>query len=129
MRSKYPNARLQTRESIALPRNATILGVAVGLASGLWRCTTLGWDPLGGLVFGLIVGLIFASTKGGGAFCVQHLIVRLMLWRRGVASWYYVRFLDYAADLIFLRKVGGGYIFVHRMLMEYFAAQYRPQRS
>jgi len=29
---------------------------------------------------------------------------------------------DYAADRIFLRKVGGGYIFIHRMLMEYFAA-------
>jgi len=29
---------------------------------------------------------------------------------------------DPAADRIFLRKVGGGYIFIHRMLMEYFAA-------
>jgi len=27
-----------------------------------------------------------------------------------------------AADRIFLRKVGGGYIFIHRMVMEYFAA-------
>jgi len=27
-----------------------------------------------------------------------------------------------ATDRIFLRKVGGGYIFIHRMLMEYFAA-------
>jgi hypothetical protein len=25
---------------------------------------------------------------------------------------------DYAADRIFLRKVGGGYIFIHRMLMD-----------
>jgi hypothetical protein len=30
--------------------------------------------------------------------------------------------LDYATDRIFLRKVGGGYIFIHRMLMEYFVA-------
>ena len=30
--------------------------------------------------------------------------------------------LDYAAQLVLLHKVGGGYIFVHRMLMEYFAA-------
>ncbi len=28
----------------------------------------------------------------------------------------------YATDRIFLRKVGGGYIFIHRVLMEYFAA-------
>jgi hypothetical protein len=33
-----------------------------------------------------------------------------------------VPFLDYAAERIFLRKVGGGYIFIHRYLMEYFAA-------
>jgi hypothetical protein len=34
----------------------------------------------------------------------------------------FVRFLDYAAERIFLRKVGGGYIFVHRLLLEYFAS-------
>jgi hypothetical protein len=33
----------------------------------------------------------------------------------------YIRFLDYAAERVFLRKVGGGYIFTHRLLMEYFA--------
>ena len=33
-----------------------------------------------------------------------------------------IHFLNYAADLIFLRKVGGGYIFVHRLLQEYFAS-------
>jgi hypothetical protein len=30
---------------------------------------------------------------------------------------HYVRFLDYAAERIFLRKVGG-HIFIHRMLLE-----------
>ena len=34
----------------------------------------------------------------------------------------YAHFLDYATKLIFLRKVGGGYIFIHRMLLEHFAA-------
>jgi hypothetical protein len=32
-----------------------------------------------------------------------------------------VKFLDHCAKLIFLKKVGGGYIFVHRMLLDYFA--------
>ncbi len=32
------------------------------------------------------------------------------------------RFIDYAAECILLRKVGGGYIFVHRLLLEYFAS-------
>jgi len=35
---------------------------------------------------------------------------------------HYSAFLDYCAERIFLRKVGGGYIFVHRLLMEYFAS-------
>ena len=41
--------------------------------------------------------------------------------------WNYARFLDYAAEeLNFLQKVGGGYIFVHRYLLEYFAAMELP---
>jgi hypothetical protein len=34
----------------------------------------------------------------------------------------YARFLDYCTDRIFLRKGGGGYIFIHRLLLEHFAA-------
>jgi hypothetical protein len=31
---------------------------------------------------------------------------------------------SHSKDLIFLRRVGGGYIFVHRLLMEHFAEMY-----
>ena len=44
------------------------------------------------------------------------------MWRNDYAPWNYVRFLDYAAERVFLRQVGGGYIFTHRLLMEYFAS-------
>jgi hypothetical protein len=40
--------------------------------------------------------------------------------------------LNHCVDLIFLRRVGGGYIFVHRLLMEHFAEMYvetPPQRE
>jgi hypothetical protein len=30
-------------------------------------------------------------------------------------------FLDEAADRLLLRKVGGGYVFVHRLLLDHFA--------
>jgi len=39
--------------------------------------------------------------------------------------WNLGRFLDYAAERIFLQKVGGGYIFVHRLLQDYFASLYQ----
>ena len=53
--------------------------------------------------------------------------LRRLLVHAGVAPWRYVEFLDHAARLILLRKVGGGYIFVHRLLLDYFAARYTQQ--
>jgi hypothetical protein len=48
--------------------------------------------------------------------------LRFLLWRNDYALQSYIRFLDYAAERVFLRKVGGGgYIFTHRLLMDYFA--------
>lgn len=67
-----------------------------------------------------IFGLNFGLFRGFPA-CIQHFIVRLILYRNNYIPWNYARFLDYATDRIFLQKVGGGYIFIHRMLMEHFA--------
>jgi hypothetical protein len=80
----------------------------------------LGGGLFDGLFFGLIFGLFFGLNKGGSAY-LKHYVLRFLLWRNGCAPWKYVRFLDYAAERVFLRKVGGGYIFTHRLLMEYFA--------
>lgn len=73
------------------------------------------------LPFALLIGLIVWLVNGGRA-CIQHSILRLLLWRYDYAPLRYVQFLEHAKDLLFLRRVGGGYIFVHRMLMEHFAA-------
>jgi hypothetical protein len=40
---------------------------------------------------------------------------------RGSTPFNFIKFLDQCARLIFLKKVGGGYIFIHRVLLEYFA--------
>jgi hypothetical protein len=66
-------------------------------------------------------GTIVGWLRNGGRANLQHLVLRLILWRNDLAHLRYVRFLDYAAERIFLRKVGGGYIFVHRLLQDYFA--------
>jgi hypothetical protein len=39
-----------------------------------------------------------------------------------------VPFLDHAAERIFLRKVGG-YIFIHRMLLDYFAVLHAKDKQ
>jgi hypothetical protein len=67
----------------------------------------------------LIVGLKF-----GGIAIILHYFLRLFLARNNLLPWRLVPFLDHCVDLIFLRRVGGGYIFVHRLLMEHFAEMY-----
>jgi tetratricopeptide (TPR) repeat protein len=85
-----------------------------------------------GFAIGLFVGMSVVATSrslsnkltraqwGGGVAAIKHYTLRLVLAWNKDAPLNLVRFLDYAAERILLRKVGGGYIFVHRMLLEYF---------
>ena len=71
-------------------------------------------------IYGTFFGLI-AFLWYGGLNVVKHYTLRFILWRTNALPLNCAPFLDYAAERIFLRKVGGGYIFVHRLLLEYFA--------
>jgi eukaryotic-like serine/threonine-protein kinase len=93
--------------------NWQISGLTAGLAAGL----------ISGLIFGLIVGL-----NRGGSAAIKHYALRLTLWLSGYTPFNFVKFLDQCAKLILLKKVGGGYIFIHRMVLEYFA-EMAPSRS
>jgi hypothetical protein len=104
------------RQSI---RHAVGIGLITGLFLGLGLLPAVGL--VGGLVGGFALGLFFGLSKGGGMAVVHHVTLLFIFRRNGDIPPDYLRFLDYAADRIFLRKVGGGYIFIHRMLMEYFA--------
>ncbi len=103
-------------------------GLVGGLVGGLAFGLTVGLDD--GLAFGLTVGLVAGLVAGpifgllyGGATVLQHYTLRWMLSRNGSLPFRdLIPFLDYCAERIFLRKVGGGYIFVHRLLMEHFAS-------
>ncbi|MBN2502957.1 MAG: NACHT domain-containing protein [Anaerolineales bacterium] len=80
-----------------------------------------------GIVSGLMIGagLIFLASIFPFLDYVRltttHYILRYALSSDGQIPWKFNRFLDYAAERTLLRKKGGGYIFIHRMLMEYFA--------
>jgi hypothetical protein len=106
--------------------------LAVGLVFGLGAAVFFGsldaHDLLDILVAGLNVGLVCGLFSGmlgalvfGAQSCLSHLALRLVVWWHNLAPWKYAQFLDTAVDRIFLRNVGGGYIFVHRLLLEYFA--------
>lgn len=111
-------------------RSALVAGLIVGLvisvgfawvgllSEGPYASVTVAW--IGGLSSGLL-GAIIGALAFGGYAVLSHLALRFVLWRAHAMPWRYERFLDYAAERIFLRKVGGGYIFVHRLLLEHFA--------
>ena len=80
----------------------------------------------GGLTIGLIFGLSFGLFFGG-LTCIKHFVLRLILYFTKCAPWNYAKFLDWASDKLFLQKVGGGYIFIHRSLMEHFAEMENDQ--
>ncbi|GHO89401.1 helix-turn-helix domain-containing protein [Dictyobacter formicarum] len=116
-------------------RNALIaacfFGVVGGIASGLVCGTAFGWIgqlphwPTIGIGFAFIGGAIFAlqaSMLNGGIACIEHYMLRLYLWKAGHIPWKYRRFLDYAAKQILLQKIGGGYMFSHRLLLEHFTS-------
>jgi hypothetical protein len=95
----------------------------VGLLSGR-QITQMSFDLTIGPIFGLGIGLFFGLRYGITAL-IQHYTLRSILIVNKLLSKQLIPFLDYCVDLIFLRRVGGGYIFVHRLLMEHFAEMYK----
>jgi DNA polymerase III delta prime subunit len=127
--------RLKPNQGIWLSaRNGVLTGLANGLCLGLvvglvvGQFASLVWALLVGLTTGVGIGLIFGLASGGFA-CIQQAILRLLLQRAGVVPHHYVRFLDEAAGCILLRNVGGGYSFVHRLLLDYFAGLEKKDRK
>jgi serine/threonine protein kinase len=83
----------------------------------------LGWKlgALYGLSYGFFGGAIAGFIFGGGQACLKHFVLRSILYRNHYIPWSYARFLNYATEHAFLQRVGGGYIFIHRLLLEHFA--------
>ena len=72
------------------------------------------------MIFGL-TGALAGGWNRGGSAVITHYTLRLVLWRKGYTPFSFIKFLYHCARLILLKKVGGGYISIHRMLLYYFA--------
>jgi NACHT domain-containing protein len=103
------------------------IGLAVGLLSGLVFWVIDG--PADGLIVGLLTWVVFGlgaalmvGLRRGGEAYLRHQVLRQLLVRNRSIPRDYVAFLEYASRLILLRRRGGAYEFVHRLLLEYFAA-------
>lgn len=121
--TNYPGQRL--KQTLYNAIIVGIFGLTFGLSFGLIFSLGLGLGY--GMNFGLGFGLSFGLGFGlffGILGLIQHHILRLLLTKDKILPKRLISFLNYAVDLIFLRRVGGSYIFVHRLLMEHFAEMY-----
>ncbi len=94
----------------------SLLGLQIAWMAALpWLCGAA-------LLLGLTSGLAY-----GGFAALQFHWLRSLLYRLGAIPDGYVRFLDYAAERSLLRRVGGGYTFMHALLLDYFAKRNGPR--
>jgi hypothetical protein len=127
-------------------RNGTLLGLIAGILCGLVALLNaiingtlfyglsyglnrgLSYGPSYGLSYGLsvalmatIIGALIAWFSTGGLAGLRHLLLRLLLARASLLPWRTIRFLDKTTRRVLLYRDGGGYRFIHRLLLEYFA--------
>jgi len=109
-------------------RNSLFGGVFVGLIVIVGLACVQAVTIINVWFFGSIIGMIGALWYGG-LDVIQHYTLRLILIIQSHTPANYARFLDYAVDRIFLQKVGGGYRFIHRLLLEHFAEMYEWEKK
>jgi len=76
-----------------------------------------------GVGWGLMAAIAVA-LRFGGVDSIRHYVLRWMLHKDKCIPDEYEDFLDNASNLVFLRKVGGGYMFIHQLLLAHFSRLY-----
>ncbi|MEM9274484.1 MAG: hypothetical protein AAGA80_16185 [Cyanobacteria bacterium P01_F01_bin.143] len=101
---------------VLVPLILMIIAQVIGLLSN--------FAIAGLLIVAEIICLIFWMRFGlgkAGIAIIQHLALRIVIFRNGYQPWNYARFLDYADEIIFMKKRSGGYEFFHPLLRNHFA--------
>ncbi len=119
LRGRRVHTRNRPNEAIFMSlRNALTAALLVSLILG-----AIAWPihgPRYAFQLAILVSVI-ALALFGGANVIKHFLLRLVLSRRHYLPWPLIRFLNHSANLVFLRRVGGGYMFIHRQMQDYFA--------
>jgi hypothetical protein len=69
------------------------------------------------------VFLLVSVFLSGGTAVTRHYCLRILVAISKLLPLGMTQFLEQARKLIFLRRVGGGYLFIHRCLLDHFAAR------
>jgi len=85
----------------------------------LVRSTAMAWGQ-GLRSIALLSGIVVFWFKGGGFF-VRHFVTRGLLHLTDDIPWRYPEFLDRCCHHLLLHRIGGRYVFLHRLILEWFA--------
>jgi hypothetical protein len=137
------NQHTKPNEGISRSGRNALLGACFfapigGIASGLACAIGFGligqlpkWPVMGlalTLMFAIMFFVIFVTAHGGIAW-IEHYTLRRYLRHAGSLPANSVRFLNSASDYALMRRIGGGYMFSHRLVLEHFARLYQPGQS
>ena len=129
-------------EGIRTARRNTPVGIVFGALVALLLgvvASILTTERMGGLTGGVAWGIFAVGVcmpylmlefglRAGGAAYLRHRLLWKLLRRNGLPK-DFLGFLDYADSRALLRRAGGGYLFPHRLLQDYFAGQAEDSSS
>jgi DNA-binding SARP family transcriptional activator len=131
LRQNRIETKVEPNQGIRLSaRNALTGSGLVGIVTGILATTgglfLSGQGLAVGSAFGIFAGIVAALIGGliyGGFNVYNHLVLRLLFHVSGRIPRDFVPFLNEAVRHVLLYRVGGGYIFIHRLLQEHLAQQ------
>ncbi|OQW88270.1 MAG: hypothetical protein BWK78_08405, partial [Thiotrichaceae bacterium IS1] len=82
-----------------------------------------------GLTMGMVALLLGGLLFGGLVPIIQHYYVRFLLFASHRLPFRPVTFLTQATQLFLLRRVGGGYKFIHRLVLDHLAKKFDPTQE
>jgi hypothetical protein len=102
-------------------------GILCGTAGGpfIYRFAGL----LGGIAWGVIIGVscgLLVGLSHGGYKAIQHIALRIILWKNDRIPWDYSGFLEQVVQIRILQLVGGRYRFIHGLLQTHLV-QSKPE--
>ncbi|MDM8568308.1 NACHT domain-containing protein [Thiotrichales bacterium HSG1] len=134
LENQIPNNKTVVNQGIVVSwQNTLHFGIPSGMFAGIvmWLGLLTAGFPVANW-FSFILFLFFGIlaigfSQFGGEAVIQHYILRLVLFLEGYTPFNLVRFLDASSKLIFLKKVGGSYVFIHRMFLEHLAEKWQKK--
>jgi hypothetical protein len=128
--SFYEGLRLSALNTLRIWMYVGLLSITVFWFYGSLRYVLMGFPwtnamqaPLEpALFFGLIIGLLIAFSYSG-LDVIYHFTLRFVLSLKGRIPLRYVSFLNHLSEIKLLYRAGGGYLFVHPLVLQQLADQ------